>query len=90
VSYWKAKPVDSQALLKQMRTETAAKLNTALKMRDATIKKQATRITAVEKNNVTLAKKMEGLKNEASSITAPKTNKEIRDRFTKRKFPPLP
>ncbi len=90
VSWWTPEPVDSQALLKEMRTEVATEVAKKGKASEETVKKIAARLSAIEKTNVALGKKVEELKNEAATITAPKTNKELRDRFTKRGFPPLP
>jgi len=90
VSWCQPNPVDSQALLTEMRLEVQKKVTEDSKTRDETIKRIVVRLNAAEKNGIILSKKMEELKNEASNIMLPKSNKEIRDRFIKRGFPPKP
>jgi hypothetical protein len=88
VSWWTPKPVDVQGLLADQRATLTKQFGDGIKVRDATIKDMAARLTVSNEKYKALSKRLTEVRNEPVK-EPPKSNIEIRNRFTDLGFPPV-
>jgi cell division protein FtsL len=88
--WWNPKTVDAQALITKMGKQITEQYQKELQSRDDKIKMLSMRIEASEKKFTLLNKTLLELKNENIKILPPKTNAELRKRFTDRGYTPMP
>jgi hypothetical protein len=86
LSWHSPDPVDVQGLLNKLEARLTEKHQLEIKARDATIKDLSNRVTVSNGVISNLRKKLTEVQN--VPIEPPKTNKELRDRFTALGFPP--
>lgn len=86
LSWRSPKPVDTQGLLAELEQKLTEKHNLEMQERDAKITELTNRVTISDAKYKVLQKKLTEVKNE--TIVPPKSNKELRDRFTALGFAP--
>lgn len=89
VSWWTPKPVDTRQLLADLRAKLTKQYEAEIKARDALNRDLANRLKVSNEKYKALSKKLTEVRNEPAK-EPPKTNKELRDRFTALGFAPLP
>jgi hypothetical protein len=90
LSWWKPDAVNAQALITKMEKQILDQYAKDLQARDDKIQMLSARVEASEKKYNNLNKALQEMKDANTKILPPKTNAELRRRFTARGYTPMP
>jgi hypothetical protein len=90
LAWWAPSPENAQALITHMEEQLLEQYAKDLQLRDDKITMLSARVDASEKKYATLSKTLKEMQDANTKILPPKTNAELRKRFTARGYIPLP
>jgi hypothetical protein len=73
-----------------MRAQLMAQYDQEIKARDSKIKELTNRLTVSDQKYKVIVKKLQELKDEYVHVSPPRSNSEVRTRFSAMGYPPLP
>ncbi len=90
LSWPSPKPIDTQQIINNAKIELEKQYVNQLKEKDMQIFDGKSRLVISESKYKTLVNRYNDLQKEKVNVAPPKTNQELRDRFTALGYPPLP